>query len=188
MKKRSLGKMFLLFVLTLGIYRLYWLIMTRKEMVSKGQKIPNIWLFLLPYILLVISLGIMIGGSIINEPRPIRTSNLTEDTANNFSICIKDNIYSYAECEKRYPKGKSDYESSFDDTGPLGIIGTILFYVTIFAFLPLAAIFFWPYSKAVALVTRNKISFALAIIAFLAIPDGFDMLIVQDGFNKVAKS
>lgn len=49
MKKRSIGKMFVLTIVTLGIYRLYWFIKTRKEMMSIADvDIPSPFLLLAP--------------------------------------------------------------------------------------------------------------------------------------------
>lgn len=138
MKHRSLGKMFLWFVLSLGLYRLVWLAKTRNEMVSKGQSIPSIWLLFSPYIALLAVIIWMIAAT-INAP-----------------------------------------SSSDAPIAPL-----IAFYAVLLALAPVTLLWFWPYSKAIERVTNEKVSFPLAIIAFFVIPDGIDMLVVQDGFNKL---
>jgi hypothetical protein len=49
MKNRSLLNMFLLGLVTLGIYYIYWFFATRREMVAKGAKIPSAWLAIIPF-------------------------------------------------------------------------------------------------------------------------------------------
>src|SRR5579864_8428791 len=43
MKQRKLAFVIIIGLLTLGIYDLYWLIMTRKEMIAKGYSLPSLW-------------------------------------------------------------------------------------------------------------------------------------------------
>lgn len=50
MKKRNPLVVFLLSVLTCGIYSWYWLIKTKNEMNKMGEKIPSIWIWLIPII------------------------------------------------------------------------------------------------------------------------------------------
>ena len=49
MEKRSLLNMFLLGLVTLGIYFIYWFFATRKEIVAKGAEIPTAWLSIIPF-------------------------------------------------------------------------------------------------------------------------------------------
>jgi len=72
-------------------------------------------------------------------------------------------------------------------TGPQ--IGAMaLVYVAVFAVMPLTAIWLWKYSKGVEAVTHEKMNFAIAMLVLLAVPDGIDILIVQDAFNKIAQA
>src|SRR5215470_1087681 len=50
MKKRSLGMMFLLMIITFGIYGLVWVVKTKGEMVSQGAEIPTAWLIIVPIV------------------------------------------------------------------------------------------------------------------------------------------
>ncbi|HSX27845.1 MAG TPA: DUF4234 domain-containing protein [Candidatus Saccharimonadales bacterium] len=54
MRQRHLGKMFLLTMVTLGLYQLYWLVKTRAEIMEhKGvPEIPSMWVPLTPAIVL----------------------------------------------------------------------------------------------------------------------------------------
>lgn len=57
MKRRSLLFVFILTFITLGIYNIYWLAETRKELMARtGTKIPSVVLLFLPVIFLVISM------------------------------------------------------------------------------------------------------------------------------------
>lgn len=52
MKNRSAIAVVLLSFITLGIYTLFWLRDTRKELIDAGQKLPPVKLLLLPFLLL----------------------------------------------------------------------------------------------------------------------------------------
>ena len=54
MRYRPVLVVILLSIVTLGLYTLFWLYYTRKEMVAHGQRIPPIWLLLAPFLLLVL--------------------------------------------------------------------------------------------------------------------------------------
>ena len=60
------------------------------------------------------------------------------------------------------------------------------FYLTLLVAPLLVAIWLWKYSKGVEVVSGEKMSFAIALLILLAVPDGIDILIVQDTFNKIA--
>ena len=69
----------------------------------------------------------------------------------------------------------------------LQIASVVAFYVSLLAVPALMAIWLWKYSKAVEEITNEKMSFAISLLILLAVPDGIDILIVQDAFNKIAK-
>lgn len=136
MKKRSIGKMLLLTIVTIGIYRLYWFIKTRAEMKSIADvDIPTPWIFAIPFFGYVFGFGLLFATS-------------SSTGSNPFSLLI--------------------------------------FYALIFASFIITALWLWRYSKAVEIVTNEKLSFALSLIVLLAVPDGIDILIIQDYFNKLA--
>lgn len=140
--------MFLLTIVTLGIYRLYWFAKTREEMMSlhKDIKIPHIIWLVAPILFIVGSVGFFIFAAAGSE-----SSNGTSS-----------------------------------DISGAGIVSIVLFYTAIFAVPLLMAIWLWKYSKAVEVVTKEKMSFAISLLILLAVPDGIDILIVQDAFNKIA--
>ena len=61
----------------------------------------------------------------------------------------------------------------------------ILFYVALIFVGPLIALWLWGYSKAVDTITKGRTNFAIAMIVLRLVPDGIDILIVQDAFNKL---
>lgn len=48
-EKRSLGTMAVLFIVTLGFYLIYWLVVTKDEINSRGAQIPTGWLAIIPF-------------------------------------------------------------------------------------------------------------------------------------------
>jgi hypothetical protein len=138
MKKRSIVKMLLLEIVTLGIYRLYWFIKTRKEMMTLANvDIPTPWIFVMPLFGYIFGFVILIASSLDGNSNPV---------------------------------------------------AMLLFYAIIFASFIVYALWLWKYSKAVEVITNEKMSFALSLLILLAVPDGIDILIVQDYFNKVTDS
>lgn len=47
-KKRNVFLVYLYSIITLGIYGLYWIVKTKKEMNELGGKIPTAWLLIVP--------------------------------------------------------------------------------------------------------------------------------------------
>jgi membrane protease YdiL (CAAX protease family) len=48
--KRSIVKVYLLGIITLGIYFLYWLVKTKNELNELGAEIPTAWLIIIPIV------------------------------------------------------------------------------------------------------------------------------------------
>ncbi|NBU33023.1 DUF4234 domain-containing protein [bacterium] len=137
MKKRSIVKMLILEIVTLGIYRLYWFIKTRKEMMALAKvDIPTPWIFVIPVFGYIFGFALLFASSLSGNSNPI---------------------------------------------------AVLLFYAIIFASFIVYALWLWKYSKAVEVITNEKMSFALSLLILLAVPDGIDILVVQDYFNKVAE-
>ncbi len=135
MKKRSIGKMLLLTIITLGIYRLYWFVKTRSEMKKIANvDIPSPLLFLIPMLGYIGAIVLVITSS---------------------------------------------------NGQPASVALTLLMYVLFLGGFLFTALWLWKYSKAVEVITKEKLSFALSLIVLLAVPDGIDILIIQDYFNKI---
>jgi hypothetical protein len=47
-KRRDIVAIYLLAIITFGIYAIYWLVQTKKEMNSLGATIPTAWLLIIP--------------------------------------------------------------------------------------------------------------------------------------------
>jgi hypothetical protein len=62
MTNRSVPKIIILSLITFGIYSLFWLRATRREMVAQGQQVPSIWLIFAP-LLLIIAVGFLQFGA-----------------------------------------------------------------------------------------------------------------------------
>lgn len=159
MKNRVIWKMFLLTIVTLGIYRLYWFIKTRKEMMQTDPeiKILHPFFLFLPMILVIVSIVPMI-------------ISIFQAAANTPSYC-------------------STYSSSYNipaecDAGP-AVWTMILFYLGILLIAPLIVVWLWGYAKGVEKITNGKMSFPVALLILYMVPDGIDILLVQDSFNKI---
>ncbi len=167
MKKRVIWKVFALTILTLGIYRLYWFIKTRKEMMSLNPKIKILspWFFIIPVLLVVFALGFFI-------------TDIVQTNADMPSFCRE---YSSAE------RFSEDAGSAIADECQVNssILPLIILYAAFLLVWPLVAIWLWSYSKGVEKITKEKTSFAIALIVLLLVPDGIDILIIQDAFNKI---
>lgn len=53
MKRRSLVTITILSIITLGLYGLYWVFVTRDELVKKGEDVPSPWIFVGPLLALL---------------------------------------------------------------------------------------------------------------------------------------
>lgn len=82
--------------------------------------------------------------------------------------------------------GSSDGSGAEQTMTGLQIGALITFYVAVFTAPLLMAIWLWQYSRGVELVTNEKMGFATALLILLVVPDGIDILIVQESFNKIA--
>ncbi len=168
MKKRIIWKMFLLEIVTLGIYRLYWLIKTRKEMMetNKSIKILPVWLLLTPIIVAIIGFAAFIGIAI-------------SDSSNNTN-CTKTNNSFYS-TDTSYHSTTNNCPASGKSLAALGVL-YFSFFVAFFIYV----IWIWSYSQGVGVITKEKLSFAISLLILIVVPDGIDILIVQDSFNKLS--
>lgn len=163
MKKRVIWKMLVLTIVTLGIYRLYWFVKTRRELMALNPKVKIMspWLLVIPALIVILSLIVLIGTMI-------------GDVSSLPSHC----------------KGYDQYGTSVTTTPAECQVQSsnwplVFVYISIFLIWPLVVVWLWGYSKAVDTVTKGKTSFAVAMIVLLAVPDGLDILIIQDAYNKL---
>jgi hypothetical protein len=147
MKQRSIIKVCLLEVITLGIYRLYYLIKTRREMMAfkPGIKILTPWFLLAP---ILVGVAAFIPFIIAVALSPSTTA-------------------------------------SSDSGSAVGLLAILTFYFGLFISAVLFIAWEWSYSQAVDKVTDSKLSFALSLLILILVPDGVDILIIQDYFNNL---
>jgi hypothetical protein len=65
------------------------------------------------------------------------------------------------------------------------LVSMLVFYIGLIVAMILFVVWIWSYSQGVALTTDGKLSFAVCLIILILVPDGIDILIVQDYFNKL---
>ena len=168
MKKRVIWKVFLLTVLTLGIYRLYWFVKTRKEMMRTNRevKIMTPWFMLLPIGIAIAAIAALIIGFVQAESKLPAYCNGTNTQSSSSRTVYVDPV-----CEAEPP-----------------VWTFVFFYLGVLSAGPLFAIWLWSYAKGVEKVTGGNTNFAISMIVLLLVPDGIDILIIQDAFNKLADS
>src|SRR5665213_1070460 len=165
MKSRVVWKMFVLTIVKIGLYRLYWFIKTRREIMNLHPeiKILSPAFLIIPVVIMIAAVAVFII-SIINAP-----------TSKN---CPSGSIYSSSASSNLANNLNSNSNNCQASTGET--VGILALYLGIF----LAYIFFviweWSYSHGVEAVTGGKLSFAMSLVVLILVPDGIDILIVQD--------
>lgn len=158
MKKRNPFAVFILSIITLGIYDLYWLVVTKKVLNQKTKiHTPTIWLLILPIFLAVVSIIIFVANS------PHTTTTTTFGTT-----------------------AYSTSNSSINTNGVsgLGIAGLIGYIGFILVFIVTSFYWFFKFSKAVAEFTKGKMSMGLAFV-LLWILHFIGVALIQDTFNDL---
>ncbi len=160
MKKRNPITVFLLSVITFGIYDLYWLVSTKKVLNEKTRShTPTIWL-------LVIPVPMIIAGYIllfINAPSTTTTTNGFQNSFSNSS-----NINTSA-----HPG--------------LVFLAIALIIVGFLASFLASAYWFYKYSKAVDEYTRGKMSTGVSFLILWLI-HLIGVALIQDAFNDMEAS
>ncbi len=162
MKKRNPFLVFLFSLITLGIYDLYWLVQTKKELNAKTKHhIPTIWLLVFP--LVIIAAGVIL--LIVTGPH-------TTTTSNNFNYG-----YSY---------GPQSTTSTTSTTG-VPVLSLALYLVGILLTIVISFYWFFKYSKAVNEYTSGKMNTGLTFI-LLWLLHLIGIALVQDAYNDVIDS
>ena len=189
MKHRSIGKMFALEIVTFGIYRLYWFIKTRRELMSRtGVKIPSPFLLFAPLIIFVAAfIYIVIFSAVSTHNIMVKRDNcITQRGYSNFTSSD-----SYGAVRTSDPGLENALTTCSNENRPSfsqSIVPNLVMLVAVLPYLPILAWWFWHYCLAIEQVTNEKVSRVLGMILFLVVPDGIDILIVQDYFNKVPEA
>lgn len=167
MKNRVIWKMFALTIVTLGIYRLYWFVKTRGEMMLKNSsvKILSPALLIMPLVLVVLAFITFFAATVNLYSRPSHcNTNYKTTPGQYYSISSPPK-----ECQADPP-----------------VWPILLLYASFFLVWPLVIIWLWSYSRGVEIITGGKTSFAMSLLILLLVPDGIDILIIQDSFNKLS--
>ncbi|HEY5152966.1 MAG TPA: DUF4234 domain-containing protein [Candidatus Saccharimonadales bacterium] len=157
MTNRVIWKMFILSIVTLGIYRLYWFVKTRREMMdlNPSVKILSPLFLIIPVVIVVIAIAVFVVTIVSSSGSGVTCNTATSAYGNNCT------------------------------TSAGQALGIAALYLGIF----IAYIFFvvweWSYSHGVEAVTGGKLSFAMSLVVLILVPDGIDILIIQDSFNKL---
>lgn len=189
MKKRSLPKMAALNILTLGIYKLFWLSETRQEMVSKfNVQIPKFRLVLLIEGFQVACLLLALAGLFLLLPYLNNKVSTAPDNPSPSFQCQ----YDYAAGRQATDACKEAVDNYFGTTSPkqkysnymeYALIGTMA--VILIGILSALLLIRWikHYAAAVALVTQNRISQTRATNYLTLLPTT-GMLLVQSAYNE----
>jgi len=172
MKKRSLIKMFLLEIVTLGIYRIYFLIKTRKEIMTLNPsvKIKSSVLLIVPCVLVTLAIiSAVVAGTISG----LDQANCENNNRNDNSPSVNQSLVN--PLPENCVADKSNTASA--------IVFLMLYPVFIIAGI-MIIIWEWSYSHGVENITGEKLSFAVALIVLILVPM-FAILIIQDYFNKL---
>lgn len=171
MKQRSLRRIFICNILTLGLYEVYWLSETRKEMITlSGSRIPSVSRFVLFRLIMIAAfLFALWGVHLMSTPRPIRDKP-------------------DATCYGQYtqdPACKKEIDNYYAPDNQL--LGVKLF----FASLIVLAVVSWltlkwlvPYCEAIERVTDGRNATNNALFLLLMYSFGFGMLAIQRRFNQ----
>jgi hypothetical protein len=174
MKKRDLIQTALLTIFTFGIYRLLWFFWTTTEMrhIDPHIKVRSPLLILLPQLMLMLTGIIFMVSVFVGIART--PHYCTTDSGGNYT-------------KKLSKIEKTTCDDSNKQTGILMVISGVILVLSLLVAWPLTFLFIWSYAKAAEKVTGKGIEFGLGLIALLLIPDGVDILLFQDRYNKLSE-
>lgn len=163
MKKRNLLAVFALSVVTFGIYDIYWLVQTKKELNAKTRvHVPTIWLLFAPLILVVIAFIVMFAGIASDAHTMSQNAHV---------------VYNADGTTTTVTTGSAT-------AAGFGAAGILL---SLFAFIvavPCTFYWFFKYSKAVNEYTNGSMSTALTFL-LLWLLHYIGVLFVQDAYNDM---
>jgi hypothetical protein len=165
MKKRNPMAVFGLSIITLGIYDIYWLAKTRKELNKESStKVPSVWLLFVPLLIFVISLIAFMIIAIGDTP----TTHTVVSTFNNQTTT-------------------STVQTTNGSTNKLGLLflgiyildGIITFFISFY--------WFFKFSKSVNEYTNGKMGTGVTFL-LLWVLHLIGVAVVQDTFNDMIDS
>ena len=175
MKIRSPIKVFLLSIVTLGIYDLYWLVKTRADLNKETTKhVPTIWLIIIPFIVLGAGLILMIVGT-----RSLPATSSYSAGSYSFNNNSFNNTPTYAS-----GSSVSNGNSSLSGLGVAGFVITIIAYLL---FLTVVPYWFFKYSKSINEYTKGKMGTAVSFL-LLWLLHFIGVALVQDAINDTLEA
>ena len=194
MKQRNLWRMFLLELVTLGIYRLYFLVKTRNEMVARDPnvKIKSVWFLIAPWIVMFVAIIALIPITIASSGSKHCISNTTTfepQTSQVDSSGSTTTDSSGFSTTATTSNGTTTETCTTSKSGALAGAGAlfVMMAAMIIGFI-FYIIWLWGYCHGIEVTTGGQLSFAIALVIIILVPDGIDILIVQEYFNKVGAS
>ena len=165
MKNRSPITVFLLSIITLGIYDIYWLVVTKNELNKRTkQHVPTIWLLIFPLIPFIAGYILLIASGMYSQPATCNSGDLGSGIT-----------YRCAQSQDMIPNNPNIH------TGPL-IVGAILILVFGVTFFITSLIWFFKFSKAINEFTKGKMSTAVTFLILWLI-HLIGVALIQDAIN-----
>ena len=184
MKKRSLFALFLLTVVTLGLYELVWVAQTRNEMVSKfGAKIPSAGYVILVRFLQLAGLIAVVVIVLHAAPSSNRNDQQILDSRSKPAAICYGQYNQSSECRSQIDAYVAPLPfDALDWAGvALGIIFASVLLDLLFMLRWVAA-----YGLAVQKVTKQTVPGLVAVLALGGVVPILGMLHVQNVFNKTS--
>jgi uncharacterized membrane protein YidH (DUF202 family) len=88
MKYRNIVFVFIMSIVTLGIYDIYWAFSTRDELVKKRQDVPSPWIVLLPLLGLLVVAALEMFVHFVISGSPYEPSSPLETSVNIISVLV----------------------------------------------------------------------------------------------------
>ncbi len=159
MKKRNPIVVFLLSIVTFGIYDIYWLVSTKKVLNQKTkQHVPTIWLIVGPIILLIVGYILFFAGA--------------------GSIKSQSGVYNQQYGPTTITPNQVVTHS------PIFFVGLGIIFIGYILTMILGLIWIFKYSKAVNEYTNGKMSTAISFLILWLI-HLIGVAIIQDTFNEI---
>ncbi len=194
MKYRSLLKLFVFNVLTLGFYEYFWLSQTRQEMIAGyNVTIPHVKHLLLLYFINFAALFIVFLSlfhfipqynkqlDAITQPSPQCLIDYSRDPG-------QERLGQPATASQHCKQTVDTYYSEGDriNQAMTYTIGIMIACLVVTIVSPIFyARWFSQYSRAVAQVTNGKLSQNNTMLLFFLIPNSLSMVLVQNAFNQL---
>lgn len=186
MQKRSLPKLILYFVLTLGIYELIWIVQTRKELIAlTGVNIPKALyivatrvLGIIISLLLIYLVFVWLGPNSSSQPSSISSGCWSQYTIAGAPQDVNSSTAISATCKQEITQY---YQSDAEQTNQYKLYGLVIVLGIFFLWAYLQ--WFKYYAVATEKATNGRLSSVTTMLIIGFLPYGISMLVIQDAFN-----